>query len=189
MWDWFTAPNSSGGRRILQPDLALGARAKSSALISGDQWADPVGEFLAEVAAGPVYRLLNRHDLGTDKLPPVGTPLIEETYQPDAFRMQPFDWGRNDECRMTNDESHPRIALRRFRPPTNAAIFISADRHLQSDNVRGQIIEQRGPYLFSGNWWDEKSWARAEWDLQLKNGEVVRCHESEGTWKIDGIYD
>ena len=124
--------------------------------------------------------------LGTER---VGTPLIEETYQPDAFRMQPFDWGRNDECRMTNDESHPRIALRRFRPPTNAAIFISADRHLQSDNVRGQIIEQRGPYLFSGNWWDEKSWARAEWDLQLKNGEVVRCHESEGTWKIDGIYD
>src|SRR5438094_9192598 len=124
--------------------------------------------------------------LGTER---VGTPLIEETYQPDAFRMQPFDWGRNDECRMTNDESHPRIALRRFRPPTNAAIFISADRHLQSDNVRGQIIEQGGPYLFSGNWWDEKSWARAEWDLQLKNGEVVRWHESEGTWKIDGIYD
>jgi hypothetical protein len=53
--------------------------------------------------------------------------------------------------------------------------------------------------LFSGNWWDEKSWARAEWDLQLENGALVRVHETDppsrgygvarGMWKIDGIYD
>jgi len=124
--------------------------------------------------------------LGADR---VGTPVLEETHRPDAFRMEPFDWGRNDEYLMTNDESNLRVALRRFRPPTNAAIFISADRHLQSDNVRGQIIEQRGPYLLSGNWWDEKAWARAEWDVRLEDGELVRAHESHGTWKVDGIYD
>jgi hypothetical protein len=41
-----------------------------------DQWADPKGEFLAEVAAGPVYRLLGAHDLGVTSLPPVDTPVI-----------------------------------------------------------------------------------------------------------------
>jgi len=41
-----------------------------------DQWADPKGEFLAEVAAGPVYRLLGGHDLGVTSLPPVDTPAI-----------------------------------------------------------------------------------------------------------------
>ncbi|HSY19568.1 MAG TPA: hypothetical protein VK815_14600 [Candidatus Acidoferrales bacterium] len=41
-----------------------------------DQWADPRGEFLAEVAAGPVYRLLGKKDLGTGELPPLDTPLI-----------------------------------------------------------------------------------------------------------------
>src|SRR4029077_1975628 len=41
-----------------------------------DQWADPKGEFLAEVAAGPVYRLLGKKDLGTTELPPLDTPLI-----------------------------------------------------------------------------------------------------------------
>ena len=40
-----------------------------------DQWADPRGEFLAEVAAGPVYRLLDKKDLGTDQFPPVDTAL------------------------------------------------------------------------------------------------------------------
>jgi hypothetical protein len=40
-----------------------------------DQWSDPVGEFLAEAAAGPVYRLLGKKDLGTTILPPLDTPL------------------------------------------------------------------------------------------------------------------
>ena len=40
-----------------------------------DQWADPRGEFLAEVAAGPVYRLLGKKDLGTSEPPPLDTPL------------------------------------------------------------------------------------------------------------------
>jgi hypothetical protein len=41
-----------------------------------DQWADPKGEFLAEVAAGPVYRLLGAHDLGVTSMPPVDTPVV-----------------------------------------------------------------------------------------------------------------
>jgi hypothetical protein len=42
---------------------------------TADQWADPVGMFKAAVAAGPVYRLLGRKDLGTSELPPLDTPL------------------------------------------------------------------------------------------------------------------
>lgn len=41
-----------------------------------DLWADPRGEFLAEVAAGPVYRLLGKQDLGVSDGPPLDTPLI-----------------------------------------------------------------------------------------------------------------
>jgi hypothetical protein len=44
---------------------------------TADQWADPVGEFQAGVAAGPVYRLLGRKDLGVTELPALDTPVVD----------------------------------------------------------------------------------------------------------------
>ena len=41
-----------------------------------DQQADPHGEFMAEVAAGPAYRLLGARDLGTSEMPAPNTALI-----------------------------------------------------------------------------------------------------------------
>jgi hypothetical protein len=43
---------------------------------STDNWSDPKGEFLAAVAAGPVYKLLGKGDLGTDVWPAAKTPLF-----------------------------------------------------------------------------------------------------------------
>jgi Tol biopolymer transport system component len=40
------------------------------------QWVDQRGSFMAAVAAGPVYRLLGKNDLGTTEFPPVETALV-----------------------------------------------------------------------------------------------------------------
>ena len=158
--------------------------------------------------------------LGTDR---VGTPVLEETHRPDAFRMEAFsstgfsrDCGMGQAGVLTCDRngrlaaaslscggqnarlSHTHAgcaplssALRRFRPVISASVLLDGDDppHVRNGHLRGKIVKQCGPYLFSGNWWDEKSWARAEWDLQLEKGKLVRAHESEGRWKIDGVYD
>ena len=138
--------------------------------------------------------------LGADR---VGTPVLEETHRPDAFRLEPLAWqiGAIDLNRPKTIKPMSRIALRRFRPAVAASVLLDADMpaHVRSPEIWGKILKQRGPYLISGNWWDEKSWARAEWDLEMENGELVRCHESDppsqsygvagGTWKVDGIYD
>ena len=138
--------------------------------------------------------------LGGDR---IGTPVLEETHRPDAFRMQPFSWaavvsavpsGVNRESDPDSHAlrtAHATAALRRFRPAISASVLQDEDTptHVRSAEMSGKIIDERGPYLLSGNWWDEKSWRRAEWDLQLKNGELVRAHERDGVWKIDGVYD
>jgi hypothetical protein len=58
--------------------LLIALNAPRPVFITGgtqDQWADPNGMFLAEVAAGPVYRLLGKKDLGANEMP-LDTPLI-----------------------------------------------------------------------------------------------------------------
>src|SRR5436305_8751613 len=113
--------------------------------------------------------------LGADR---VGTPVLEETHRPDAFRMQPCAWhsstgfqpvgqagvpacdrtGRQDACPPhSHDGCAPSSpALRRFRPAAPASVFSTENSpaHIRSANVSGKIAEQRGPYLASGNWWD-----------------------------------
>jgi protein ImuB len=151
--------------------------------------------------------------LGADR---VGRPVLEQTHQPDAFRMEPFAWAVTPKAfgvvpRGQNPQSgsdshalrtaHATAALRRFRPAVSASLLLDEDTlaHVRSAEISGKVINQRGPYLISGNWWDEKSWARAEWDLQLESGDLVRVHEADPpmqgygaareTWKVDGIYD
>jgi protein ImuB len=131
--------------------------------------------------------------LGADR---VGTPVLEETHRPDAFRLEPFMWavesavpsGQSSHALRT---AHATAALRRFRPAVSASVLLDAGTptHLRSTEICGKVLEQRGPYLISGNWWDETAWARAEWDVQLEHRELVRVHENDGIWKVDGIYD
>ena len=49
----------------------------SGGATQGDGWVDAKGMFLAAAAAGPVYRLLGKKDMGTTEFPPIGTALID----------------------------------------------------------------------------------------------------------------
>lgn len=146
----------------------------------------------------------------------VGTPVLQDTHRPDAFRIEPFVWelpneqsekhtgasaGSADNPSMFDAPAHAQgrahvaaaFALRRFRTMTSASVLLEKKKpiHLRSAELQGEVTEQDGPYLSSGNWWDEKSWARAEWDLELENGALCRCHaDHEGNaWQLDGLYD
>lgn len=41
-----------------------------------DGWSDPKGEFLAAVAAEPVFKLFGKEGLGTDRMPEAGQPIL-----------------------------------------------------------------------------------------------------------------
>jgi (4-O-methyl)-D-glucuronate---lignin esterase len=61
-----------------------------------DGWSDPKGEFLSAVAAGPVYRLLGRQDLGTEQMPTAGQPILHTLgyyMHEGGHGTIPSDWG------------------------------------------------------------------------------------------------
>lgn len=134
--------------------------------------------------------------LGADR---VGTPVLEETYRPDAFHLKPFAWsgGTTSVSSYESPDATERVppifkpALRRFRPAPSALVLTNENRpaHLRSAEVTGKVATQTGPYASSGDWWDKKRWSRMEWDVQLENGVVARCHQTENGWAIDGVYD
>ena len=119
----------------------------------------------------------------------VGTPVLEETHRPDAFRLEPFSWQLPETT--TGLPPLPASALRRFRSPSAASVLLAKNRpaHFHSAKVQGAVRDGKGPYKASGNWWDEKAWDRAEWDVELENGALCQCHSSRGQWALDGIYD
>jgi hypothetical protein len=60
-----------------------------------DQWADPHGMFMAAVAAGPVYKLLNAEGLGTDQMPAINEPIMHTIgfhIRAGKHAVTAFDW-------------------------------------------------------------------------------------------------
>ena len=150
--------------------------------------------------------------LGADR---VGTPMLEETHRPDAFRMKAFAWEfSHSKPEIGRDSPHPTLSprergacdsmavrgcipLRRFRKRKKATVLLENNRpaHVRAAEVRaglaveGTTMRQNGPFPLSGNWWDERAWARVEWDVEVENGVIARCHCDQDGWAIDGIYD
>lgn len=60
-----------------------------------DSWSDPKGEFLAAVAAGPVYKLLSKDGLDTDAWPAAKIPILHDIgyyMHEGGHGMVPSDW-------------------------------------------------------------------------------------------------
>jgi len=146
----------------------------------------------------------------------IGTPVNEESYKPDAFRMEPvsLDEGaaqgraRCPQRAAAPDGSHadfhfaagwgqpalplPRgPSLHRVRPPTPARVQLVQNRpaSIDSSAFQGVVHDARGPWRNSGQWWDQDQWNREEWDVQARDGRLYRlCRRPDG-WFLEGVYD
>lgn len=100
-WLVSTFPKYAGRWNDLPVDAhtVIALNAPRPVFVTGgteDQWADPHGEFLAMVGAGPVYRLLGQQDVGATKLPPLDSPLTTGAlgfhYHTGGHTITPADW-------------------------------------------------------------------------------------------------
>jgi protein ImuB len=143
----------------------------------------------------------------------IGKPELIATHKPDSFRMavpgfndpaqrasqtspsQPLDVQRSMfdvQCSPAQSQKNKiGLSLRRFRPPQPSHIEFRDNKPalLHSEVFIGPIVETRGPFLSSGNWWDSGIWAREEWDVETSDGSLFRIFRSSEGCFVEGVYD
>jgi protein ImuB len=118
----------------------------------------------------------------------VGTPELESSHHPDAFHLRPYD---PEAAAPASDGGDllKGVPWLRFRPPVPAHIILNeaGPAFLYSARSTGPIKDARGPWLLEGNWWEDQSWSREEWDIATEEGFYRLIYAGE-KWFLDGIY-
>jgi protein ImuB len=129
-----------------------------------------------------------RHFVGKEN---VGSPYLLNTHRADRFVMHPFVPAPIGGTEPMAREL--RLCLRRFRPPYTAQVRLENRRpaHVSAPAMRGAIVNSRGPWRMSGNWWSEDVWNRDRWDVALDSGALYRLFQEidSSRWFVEGSYD
>lgn len=125
----------------------------------------------------------------------VGTPELERTHRPDAFRVARVDFASPPMAPGSVAEQPPRYgpALRRYRPAIAATVrcdVAGQPLHVDAPEAHGGIRFALGPWRGSGDWWEERrAWDDEEWDVELEPGGLFRLSHRGSTWWLIGGYD
>jgi protein ImuB len=146
----------------------------------------------------------------------VGSPELNNTHRPDAFRMKRFalQIKPTNRKRRSNEQDKPPfcgqpfVGFRVFRPPLKAMVEASNGYPTQISawskkmSLHGKIVQVAGPWRSTGDWWRLDRWARDEWDVAVANGSSSSVQSTErpalyriyrelrnGSWFVHGSYD
>lgn len=60
---------------------------------------------------------------------------------------------------------------------------------IRSSVANGALTIALGPCRASGNWWEPAAWERDEWDVQTRDGKVLRLVRRTDGWFVEGVLD
>lgn len=125
----------------------------------------------------------------------VGIPAHGKSFAVDRCEMLPV---LSSESRSPADSANVEcpVPMHRFRPPRKIAVAHETRDHkpwplaLLNGPHPGEIVDRRGPFSASGDWWhSDSSWQRLEWDIQLASQHLLRLvFQAPDQWQLDGIY-
>jgi protein ImuB len=125
----------------------------------------------------------------------VGRAVLRDTHQPDGFRMEPFTVAAAPAAILSSTQI--RSAVRKLRPAETVSIAVQSHRP-KSFVFRGKLYTVEhlwGPWLTSGDWWNQSLWALEQWDLvarahdgALLHGCLVRDQVAD-RWQMAALYD
>ena len=136
-----------------------------------------------------------------------GSPQLLDTHRPQAFEMQRFTPSaapaqKNGNSHAPKNKNEGLVtALRICRPPIAVAVTYEdgCPSHISSkkqNHITGKVLWAAGPWRSSGDWWEQDSWVRDEWDIAVQNKDKSEIalyrlvHDLfAGRWVLEGSYD
>ena len=121
----------------------------------------------------------------------LGTPRLQNSYRPDAFRMERLPERAAGRGGTDLVKRWWGLPLRRMRPPLTTQVDLLEGQpiYLSNRHFRDAIARSRGPWRASGEWWEPDRWDRQEWDVELESGGLYRLVCEGRRWLVEGMYD
>jgi protein ImuB len=125
----------------------------------------------------------------------VGRVVLQDTHAPESFRMEAFSVPSEDSSVMASPQ--PRASMRQLRPPERASVTLQNSRPtLFFFRERRYTVEHAyGPWLVTGDWWNQTLWGLEQWDLvaRTQDGSMFYCcmmrDLMQNKWQIAALYD
>jgi protein ImuB len=123
----------------------------------------------------------------------VGQAVLDDTHAPEGFHMEPFRVSRED----ASAELQSKVCLRRIRPPQQLAVVLEVARPASFFYRNQHCVVERayGPWLASGEWWEQTIWGQEQWDLVARaaDGGLLFCcmvrDLMQDQWQLVALYD
>lgn len=125
----------------------------------------------------------------------VGRPVLQDTHQPGAFRVEPFTVPSVPVTSTTHSRSI--VATRQLRPAENVSVTLDSQKAMAFffREKRYAVEQAFGPWKASGDWWNPTLWSHEQWDLVARSydGILLCCclvrDLTQNSWQMVALYD
>ena len=129
----------------------------------------------------------------------VGAAVLEDTHAREGFRVEGFrvPGDAAGEGLRIEEVVPERAALRCVRPAERVQVRMDAGRPKEFWFREQRVVVENayGPWMASGDWWNDRLWKVEEWDVvgRVVGAGMMCCSLTrdlcDGEWRVVGLYD
>jgi protein ImuB len=99
----------------------------------------------------------------------VGSPVLKDTHQPDAFRIEPF--AVSSAVSSASDTTRTASVMRQLRPAERVSVTLCNQRPtcFSFRYKRYKVERAYGPWATGGEWWNPSLWQLEQWDIVARS--------------------
>ncbi len=124
----------------------------------------------------------------------VGSPVLKDTHQPDAFHIEPFTLSS---IASANNIARATSVMRQLRPAEIISVTLCNQRPtgFSFRYKRYEVEHAYGPWEAGSEWWNPMLWELEQWDLVARSndGSLLCCclvrNVSQNIYQMVALYD